>query len=108
MSPRLVYMTFPSREAALPVARHLVEAKLAACANLLSPMTSVYRWDGRIAEESEVVVIAKTSEDRMPLLRAAVLERHPYSVPCIVALAIDAALSHAPFIDWIVRETTVD
>ncbi len=46
MSARLVYMTFPDREAALGVARHLVEARLAACANLLPAMTAVYRWEG--------------------------------------------------------------
>ena len=106
MSTRLVYMTFPSREAALPVARYLIEARLAACVNLLPTMTSVYRWDGRIAEETEVVLIAKSTEERLAALKAAVLERHPYGLPCIVAVNLDKAASHAPFIEWIERETS--
>jgi periplasmic divalent cation tolerance protein len=105
MGACLVYMTFPNREAALVVARHLIEARLAACANLIDGMTSLYRWEGSIAQDEEVVLIAKTVGERMAALKAAVLERHPYKVPCIVALPLDAQASHAPFLAWIGDET---
>jgi periplasmic divalent cation tolerance protein len=105
MAACLVYMTFPSREAALAVARHLVEARLAACTNLLSGMTSCYRWDGRIVEDAEIVLIAKTAEARLGALKAAVLERHPYKLPCILVLPVTEGLSHAPYLDWIAHET---
>jgi periplasmic divalent cation tolerance protein len=105
MTARLVYMTFPNREAALAVARHLVETHLAACANLLPEVTSVFRWDGRINEDAEVVLIAKTTAERMEALRAAVLSLHPYTLPCIVALELDEAGSHAPYLAWIASET---
>lgn len=105
MAACFVYMTFPNREAAAPVARHLVEARLAACTNLIAGMTSCYRWEGKIAEDAEVVLIAKTMEGRVPALKAAVLERHPYKLPCIVVLPVMAGPSHAPYLDWIARET---
>ncbi len=104
MSRALVYMTFPDRDAALAVARHLIEARLAACANLMPGVTSLYRWEGQIAEEAEVVLIAKTTAERLAELKAAVVARHPYKLPCIVAVELDAA-SHAPFLDWIAAET---
>jgi periplasmic divalent cation tolerance protein len=105
MGTCLVYMTFPSREAALAVARHLIEARLAACANLIPGVTSLYRWEGSIAQDAEVVLIAKTVEERMAALKAAVLARHPTKLPCIVALPLDAERSHAPFLAWIAAET---
>lgn len=105
MATCLVYMTFPTVEAAARVARHLVEERLAACTNLLTGMTSCYRWEGKIAEDSEAVLIAKTREARVAALKAAVIARHPYKLPCILVLPVTADLSHAPYLDWIAAET---
>jgi periplasmic divalent cation tolerance protein len=105
MATRLVYMTFPDREAALKVARLLVERRLAACANMIPHLTSVYRWQGEVVEDGEVVLIAKTASAHMAALRAAVIENHPYELPCIVALDLDEADSHAPYIAWVSEAT---
>jgi periplasmic divalent cation tolerance protein len=98
-----VYITAPDQKTALAIARTLVEERLAACANLLGPITSVYRWEGRVHEEGEVALIAKTSDDRLPALIARVKAIHPYQVPCIVAWPI--AAGHQPYLDWISAET---
>jgi len=98
-----VYITAPDRDTALAIARTLVEEHLAACANILGPITSVYRWEGKVLEEGEVAMIAKTTEDRVPALIARVKAIHPYQVPCIVAWSIMAG--HQPYLDWISAET---
>ena len=61
--PVLIYSTFPSPEAAEAVGRELVEGRLAACVNILPGMTSIYRWEGAIARDSEAVMIIKTRRD---------------------------------------------
>jgi periplasmic divalent cation tolerance protein len=104
MSHCSVYITAPDRAVALAIARTLVEERLAACANLLGSITSIYRWEGKIHEEDEVALIAKTSEVRVPALIARVKSIHPYSVPCIVVWPI--AAGHPAYLDWISAETT--
>ena len=76
-----VYITAPP-EAAPELARTLVEERLAACVNRL-PCDSVYRWDGEIHTDEEVVLLAKTTDERYADLRDRVVELHPYDVPCI-------------------------
>ena len=97
-----VYVTAPDRETALNIARTIVEERLAACANILGPMTSVYRWEGKVTEEGEVAFIAKTAETELPALVARIKALHPYQVPCIVAWPIVAG--HQPYLDWISAE----
>lgn len=100
---RSVYLTFAEREDARRVAGALLERRLIACANLFPTGASLYRWQGEVVEEEELVMICKTSADRLPALRDAVVELHPYEVPCIVALpAVDG---HRPYLDWVVEET---
>lgn len=98
-----VYVTAPDKAAACDIGRALVEARLAACANVLDGMTSVYRWQGRVQEDSEAVLIAKTREELVPALTAKVRALHSYECPCIVALPVVGG-SQA-FIDWIEAET---
>ena len=100
-----VYITAPDRDVALRIARTLVEEKLAACANILGPMTSVYRWEGRVMEEGEVALITKTSGRRLAELMARAKAIHPYQVPCIVAWPIETG--HQPYLDWIETETRI-
>ena len=99
-----VYITAPDLETALWIARALVEEKLAACANILGPITSVFRWEGRVVEEGEVALIAKTTADHVEALTARVKALHPYEVPCIVAWPI--AAGYQPYLDWISAETS--
>ena len=103
MNVQLVYMTFGNMEEARTVARHLVEARLAACANIFENMNSFYMWDGRLQDDREVAVVAKTTGSRLPQLIEAVRQAHSYEVPCIVSLPVTGG--HQPFLDWIAAET---
>lgn len=101
----LIYVTAPNRDEALALGRTLVEERLAACANLLGPITSVYWWEGRVNQDDEVALILKTRADRADALIARARELHSYSCPCVVALPIVAG--NPAFLDWIGAETGV-
>ncbi len=82
----ILYTTWPDAETAAACARAAIEAKLAACANLLGPMQSIYRWDGAIQSDAEIPMLLKTTLAAAERLRDFVGARHPYDTPCIVAL----------------------
>ncbi len=88
------------------MASAMVEAGLAACANILPGMTSVYRWEGAVQEESETVLILKTRADAFEALSSALRERHPYECPCLVALPIERG--SPDYLDWIRRSVTLE
>ena len=98
-----VYSTFASDEEARRVARVLVEERLAACANILAPCHSIYRWQGKIEEAEEVPVLFKTANDRASKLVARLAELHSYDVPAAVMWPIDIA--HPPYAAWVSGET---
>ena len=83
----MVWITAPDREVALRLARGLVERRLAACAQVLPGLTSVYRWEGEVHEESEVLLLVKSTAERLDALEAWVREVHPYDTPECLALA---------------------
>jgi len=87
--PVLVLTTVGADFDARGLAHALVEAHLAACVNIVPAMHSVYRWEGRVTDDAEQLLIIKTSGARLPELRAELLERHPYDVPEFVVLTID-------------------
>ncbi|MEE2787875.1 MAG: divalent cation tolerance protein CutA [Myxococcota bacterium] len=91
---------------ALPIAKDLIARRLAACVNLLSSVRSVYHWDGEVAEEVERPLLIKTSTSRIDELRDALVALHPYEVPEILVLDVDVALSHTPYVRWVVDEST--
>jgi periplasmic divalent cation tolerance protein len=99
----LVYMTAGSMEEARKIASALVEERLAACANILPQMESVYQWKGEIENDAEVVVIAKTKASLAEKLNARVLELHSYEVPCVVTMPITGG--NPEFLAWIGEET---
>jgi periplasmic divalent cation tolerance protein len=99
----LIYITAGNAEEARTIGRALVEARLAACANVLGPMTSIYRWDGAVQEGKEAVLIAKTTTALVEALTMKVREMHSYDCPCVVALPVDGG--NPAFIDWIAAET---
>jgi len=99
MKARLIYVTVGSLEEAQKIGKELIESRLAACVNLFPGMKSIYRWEGKICEDQEVVLIAKTVKDRVEDLIAKVKELHSYSCPCIVALSIKDG--YGPFLKWI-------
>jgi len=86
---QLVLTTAGSDEQAESIARALVERRLAACVNI-TPVCSVYRWNGEVTREGERLLFIKTTEGRLPELRAAIRELHTYEVPEVIALPIAA------------------
>jgi len=102
--PCLLYMTAGSREEAVALARMLVGERLAACANVLGEAVSVYRWRGAVQEEGEVVLVAKTVEDRVEAAARRVRDMHSYDSPCVVAWPISGG--DPDFLAWVREETS--
>jgi len=98
----VVLTTAPSREAALALARALVERRLAACANVL-PATSVYRWEGSVREEDEHLLVIKTRRALVDDIRELFEELHPHEVPELVALEVEDG--SAAYLNWLRAET---
>ena len=104
MSPFIVVLvTCGSEEEGLKIARALVEDGLAACVNLISPVRSIYRWEGKIFDENEWLLIIKTQRERFGELERKVKSLHSYSVPEIISLPILEGSSS--YLDW-VKEMT--
>lgn len=103
MSYSLIYITAADAREASALGRALVEARLAACANVLPAITPIYWWQGKVEEGSESALIAKTRDDLVERVVAFVKERHSYDCPCVVALPIVAG--NPAFLDWIGSET---
>jgi len=99
----LVYVTASDAEEATGIGRAMVEARLAACANVLPGMVPIFRWEGEIAEGEESVLILKTTRDRVDDLIAAIEAMHSYDCPCAVVLPIVGGSK--AFLDWIAAET---
>lgn len=95
----VVYATVPDPETGEQLGREMVEARLAACANVLPSVTSIYHWEGEVQQDKEAVLILKTSRERYPELECALKAKHPYECPCIVSW--DIAEGHTPYLDWV-------
>ena len=98
-----VYAIFGSDGEARRIARIVVEERLAACANILAPCHSLYRWQGKVEEAEEVPAIFKTRADAASRLLARIAELHSYDVPAAVVWPIGE--SHPAYADWVVAET---
>jgi len=104
MEERVVlYVTCGGREEALKIGRALVEERLAACANVLSPHVAVYRWEDRVQEDAETGLLLKTRRALVDRATARVKALHSYSVPCVVALPVVGG--NPDFLRWIDVET---
>lgn len=99
----LVITTLPDQDSAEMIARHLVSARLAACVNVLAPCRSIYRWDGRVEDATEVPVLIKSKSECYAALESAIREKHPYELPEIVAVRIDRGLP--AYLAWLAAET---
>jgi periplasmic divalent cation tolerance protein len=97
-----VLTNLPDSESAFNLAREVVHLRLAACANVLSPVTSFYRWEGREEQAAEVPVLMKTTRARYAELERAIRARHPYSLPEIVTWPIEQGL--VDYLRWVERE----
>ena len=103
MTALLCLSTCPDAETAGWIARTLVEERLAACVNQVSGVRSTYRWQGRVVEEAELLLVIKTTRERFDALHGRLLELHTYEVPELIALEI--ADGHVPYLEWIAAET---
>lgn len=101
---RTVLMTAPDLDVAERLATTLVEARLAACANLVPGVTSIYRWEGAVERAQEVLLVLKTTTPRLAELMRRAAELHPYDVPEVLALPVEAG--HAAYIRWVADETS--
>lgn len=81
------------------IGREVVDRGLAACVNILPPMTSIYRWRGEVEKAEEVLMLLKTTPERFDALREAIVALHTYDVPEVVAIPV--AEAHAPYLAWL-------
>ena len=101
----LVFTNLPDHDAAMRLAQSLVEKRLAACVNVLSGCSSVYRWQGAVERAEEVPVLIKTRPSRYAELEAAIRSLHPYEVPEVIAVPIVRGLTD--YLEWVAEETAI-
>ena len=99
----LVYVTTNERAEAVEIGRALVEARLAACVNIIDPVTSIYWREGAVQEDSETVLVVKTRDELVVQLTDRVKTLHSSSCPCVVALPVEG--ENPDYLEWIARET---
>ena len=100
---RFIYITTKDRSEAEKIARVLVEEKLAACANIIDNMSSVYRWEGNVVTDNECILVAKTSYSNVHPLTKRVKEIHSYEVPCVISLKISEQEGNPEYLNWLVN-----
>ncbi len=98
----VVLVTAPSAEKATELGRLLVSERVAACANVLPGIRSIYRWEGKVQDEPEALILLKTTRARFEALRDRVLALHPYQVPEVLALPVEAGSEK--YLEWIGAE----
>jgi periplasmic divalent cation tolerance protein len=99
MDSFFIYVTTKDKAEARGIGQYLVQSRLAACVNIFDNMSSMYIWQDEFQDDQEAVLIAKTTEQRVPELIAAIKSRHSYEVPCIVCLPIRDG--NPDFLQWI-------
>ena len=97
----VVFVTAPSAEKAAEIARTLVEEKLAACGNVIPGIRSIYRWEGKICDDAEALLVLKVPAKRLLELSDRIVALHPYQLPEVVATRIEGG--NERYIDWIVQ-----
>lgn len=102
MKTKLIYVTATGADEARRIAETVVTERLAACANILGGVTSIFHWEGQLCRENEAVLILKTTEEKTAALTARIKELHSYDCPCIVVLPIERG--NSAFLEWIARE----
>ena len=101
----VVLCTCPDLATAQQLGHALVEASLVACVNVVPGLRSIYRWKGSVQDDEEVMMILKTTAERLAAAEARLVELHPYDVPEFVALAV--ADGHHPYLQWVADSTRI-
>ncbi|MDP7423512.1 MAG: divalent-cation tolerance protein CutA [bacterium] len=99
----MIYMTAANRDEARAIGRVLVESRLVACVNIIDGMTSLYWWEGKVQDDTEAVIIAKTTESLVPSVIEKVKSLHSYTCPCVVSLPL--LDGNKDYLNWLVEET---
>ncbi len=98
-----VLTTVPDEDVGASIARLLVEERRVACVNIVPRIRSIYRWQGQIEDETELLLVCKTNAECVEELIRRICAIHPYSVPEVIALPVVAG--HSDYIDWVISET---
>lgn len=98
-----IVTTGDSREIIEKIGKDLVEKKLIACAQILGPIKSIYRWKEGVENTSEWILLMKSKASLYPVIEQEIRQQHPYELPEIIATNIDAGL--AEYMDWLGNET---
>jgi periplasmic divalent cation tolerance protein len=96
----IVYVTCKDKEEAHKIGKHVVEKKLAACANYF-PVNSVYEWQGKLQEDNEFVLLLKTFDENFDKVKEEVEKIHSYDVPCILKIDVEA---NKEYRDWVKQQ----
>ena len=100
---RTVLTTVPDTESGARLCRALLDERLVACGTVLPGARSIYRWEGRVEDEAEAFVILKTARSRVAELMRTIRGLHPYDVPEVLVLGVEAA--DEAYTEWVVRES---
>jgi len=103
MEPTVILCTVPSEESARQIAQTLVEERLAACVSIVPGVRSIYRWQGNICDDPELLLLIKTRRERFARLLRRLQEIHPYEVPEVQALGVNE--SAPSFLAWLQEAT---
>ncbi len=101
----LVLTNLPDRDSAERVADALIESRAAACVNIMAACSSLYRWQGKIETASETPLLIKTTRAAYPRLEATIRAHHPYELPEIIAVPVDA--DYPGYLQWVAQETKI-
>jgi len=96
-----VYITNPTKAEARRIAKYLLKKKLIACANIHGPVNSLYPWKGKLVDEREYILIAKTAESHWERVKREVEKIHSYTTPCIVKISVS---SNRKYFEWLKSE----
>jgi periplasmic divalent cation tolerance protein len=100
---RLVYVTTKDRNEARVIGETLIKEKLAACANILDGMESIYRWKDKIETGHECILLIKSTYNNLPIVTERIKDLHSYDVPCIVSFNIAEQEGNADYLEWILN-----
>lgn len=98
----IVLCTFPSETKARQIGAALVEKQVAACVNIVPGVTSIYRWEGKVHEDAEVLAVIKTKREAYDRLEAAILDLHPYDVPEVIAVPVEKGSEK--YLEWVIGQ----
>ncbi len=100
----IIFCTVPSKDVGIKIGHILVKERLAACANIVGGLTSIYEWKDEICEDAECLMIIKSRKELFDDIKKKIVDNHPYELPEIVSAPIEAGLE--PYLNWIKENTT--